>query len=116
MDPWSKVDYSRHIREASMAMDGLPEGVPPPDRVPGQRLLASPILKQRRRRNREEIRKKGSLPRVSATGAKYRRKGAARGLGAPWARPHPWSRHQGAWGPGGSPPAPSWLFAMLLVR
>ena len=23
MDPWSKGDYSRHIREASIAMDGL---------------------------------------------------------------------------------------------
>src|SRR3954471_16176780 len=28
-DPWSKGDYPRHIREASMAMDGLPEGLPP---------------------------------------------------------------------------------------
>src|SRR3954462_4069414 len=47
-------DYSWHIREASMAMDGLPEGVPPSGRVPGQLLLASPILKRRRRRYREE--------------------------------------------------------------
>ena len=79
MDPWSKVDYSRHIREASMAMEKLPEVNPPSGRVPGQRLLAAPILKQWRRRNREDIKKKGSLSRVSVTGAKYRRKGAARG-------------------------------------
>src|ERR1043165_1611441 len=52
-DPWSKGDYSRYIREASMAMDGLPEGVSPSDRVPEQLLQAAPILKRRRRRNRE---------------------------------------------------------------
>src|SRR4051812_32121015 len=49
--------------------------------------------------------KRGSLSRVSSTGGKYRRKGAsrgdARGLDAPWARPHTWLRHQGAWGPSG---------------
>src|SRR3954469_9070319 len=83
MDPWSKVDYSRHIREASMAMEKLPEENPPSGRVPGQRLLAAPILKRRRRRNREGIRKKGSLPRVSVTGTKYRRKGAATGPPGP---------------------------------
>ena len=120
MDPWSKVDYSRHIREASMAMEVLPEVNPPSVRVPGQHLLAGPILKRQQRWNREEIRKKGSLPRVSVTGAKYWRKGAAkgptRGLGAPWPRPHPWPRHQGAWGPGGPPLAPSWFFGKLLVR
>src|SRR3954469_4282713 len=53
-DPWSKGDYSRHIREASMAMDGLPKGVPPSGRVPGQLLQAAPILKWRWRRYREE--------------------------------------------------------------
>src|SRR3954470_16497540 len=66
-DPWSKGDYSRHIREASMAMDGLPEGVSPSGRVPEQLLQAAPILKRRWRRNREEFAKKGSyygfLPR-----------------------------------------------------
>src|SRR4051812_40646489 len=83
MDPWSKVDYSRHIREASMAMEGLPEVNPPSGRVPGQRLLAAPILKWRRQRNREEIGKKGSLPRVSTTGAKYRWKGQPGGHQGP---------------------------------
>ena len=83
MDPWSKVDYSRHIWEASMVMEGLPEVNPPSGRVPGQRLLAAPILKRRWRRNVEEIRKKGSLPRVSTMGAKFRRKGQPGGHQGP---------------------------------
>src|ERR1041384_3924191 len=74
MDPWSKGDYSRHIREASMAMDGLPEGVSPSVRVPEQLLQAAPILK-RRRRNREGFTKKGSVLGVSTPGGKYRRRG-----------------------------------------
>src|SRR4051812_25580462 len=78
MDPWSKGDYSRHIREASMAMDGLPEGVPPSSRVPGQLLLAAPILK-RRRRYREENGNSRSILGVSSAGTKYRTKGAPRG-------------------------------------
>ena len=61
MDPWSKVDYSRLIREASMAMVKLPEMNPPSVRMPGQGLLAAPILKRRRGRNIEEIAKKGSV-------------------------------------------------------
>src|SRR4051812_41492929 len=69
MDPWSKVDYSRHIREASMAMEKLPEVNPSFGRVPGQHLLAAPILKRRRRwRNKEGIGKKGSLPEGFRTG------------------------------------------------
>src|SRR4051812_24985459 len=79
MDQWSKGDYSRHIREASMAMDGLLEGVPPSGRVPGQLLLASPILKQRRRRYREENGNIRSILGVSSAGTKYRPKGAPRG-------------------------------------
>src|SRR3954466_11317014 len=75
MDPWSKVDYSRHIREASMAMEGLPEGVSPSGRVPEQLLQAAPILKRRRRRYREEFAKKGSVLGVSTPRAKYRRRG-----------------------------------------
>src|ERR1041384_3239698 len=68
MDPWSKGDYSRHIREASMAMDGLLEGVSPSGRVPEQLLQAAPILKRRRRRNREGFAKKGSCLGVSTRG------------------------------------------------
>src|SRR4051812_1341995 len=58
MDPWSKVDYSRHIRQVSMAMEKLPKVNPPSGRVPGQRLLAAPILKRRQWRNGEGIGKK----------------------------------------------------------
>src|SRR3954470_17173387 len=114
MDPWPKVDYSRHIREASMAMEGLPEMNPPSGRMPGQRLLAAMILKRRRRWNKEGIGKKGSGVEGFRTGGKYRRKGEARGPPgspcAPWARPHPRPHHQGAWGPSGSPLAPHLMF------
>ena len=79
MDPWSKGDYSRHIREASMAMEGLPEVVSLSGRVPGQLLLAAPILKRRRRRYREEFGNNKSILGVSSAGAKYRPKGAPRG-------------------------------------
>src|SRR3954462_5593519 len=79
MDPWSKGDYSWHIREASMAMEGVSEVVPPSGRVPGQLLLAAPILKRRRRWYREEIWNKISILGVSSAGAKYRLRGAPRG-------------------------------------
>src|SRR3954467_14707926 len=79
MDPWSKGGYSWHIWEASMAMEGLPEGVPPSGRVPGQLLLAAPILKQRRRRYREENSNIRLILGVSFVGTKYRPKGAPRG-------------------------------------
>src|SRR4051812_38097118 len=75
MDPWSKGDYSWHIREASMAMEGLLEVVPPTGRVSGQLLLAAPILKGRRRRYREEFRNNRSILGVSSAGAKYRPRG-----------------------------------------
>src|SRR3954468_14478300 len=77
-DPWSKGNYSRHIWEASMAMDGLPEGVPPPGRGPGQLLQAAPILK-RRRRYRGEFARVRSILGVSIPKAKYRRRGAPGG-------------------------------------
>ena len=62
-----------------MAMDGLPEGVPPSGRVPGQLLLAALILKRQRRRYREENGNSRSILGVSSTGTKYRPKGAPRG-------------------------------------
>src|ERR1041384_1629987 len=112
MDPWSKVEYSWHIWEASVGVDGLPEVVPPSGRVPGQRLLAAQILKWRRQRYREEIGKRTSILGVSSARAIYRRRGAARGStrepGTPLVRPTPRPRHQGAWGPGGSPPSLFW--------
>src|SRR4051794_24668152 len=91
MDPWSKVDYSRIIREASMVVEKLPEVNPPSGRVPGRGLLALPILEARRRRNRGEIAKKGSVLGGFGTRGKYRRRGAARGppgvQAAPWRGP-----------------------------
>src|SRR4051812_34670554 len=112
MDPWSKVYYTWHIREASMAMEGLPEVVPPSGRVPGQLLLAAPIFKRRRRRYREENGNNKSILGVSYLGDKYRPRGAPRGptrdLGGSLARPPPWSRHQGVWAPGGGPQVPLW--------
>src|SRR4051812_38003640 len=108
MDPWSKGDYSRHIREASMAMDGLPEGVPPSDRVPGQLLQAAPILKWRRRRYRGEFAKVRSILGVSTPRAKYRQRGASRGptrhSGGSLARSRVGPRHLPSWMPGGGPP------------
>src|SRR3954468_1554507 len=62
-----------------MAMDGLPEGVPPPSRVSGQLLQAVQILKRRRRRYRGEFAKKRSILGVSTPRAKYRRRGLSRG-------------------------------------
>src|SRR3954469_3004215 len=71
-----------------MAMEGLPEVVPPSGRVPGQRLLATPILKRRRRRYREEIRKKISILGVSSVGVIYRRRGQPGG--PPGSQAPPW--------------------------
>src|SRR3954465_344844 len=65
-----------------MAMDGLPERVPPFGRVPEQLLQAAPILKRRRRRYRGEIAEKGFVLGVSTPRAKYRRRGG-RGGGGP---------------------------------
>ena len=91
MDPWSKLDYSRHIREASMEMEGLPEVIPPSGRVLVERLLAAPILKWWLRRYREEIGKNTCILGVSSAGGIYRQRGAARGPtrvpSAPWHDP-----------------------------
>src|SRR4051794_4945117 len=77
--PMVQGDYSRHIREASLAMEGLPEVVPPFGRVPGQLLLAAPILKWRWRQYREEFGNNRSILGVSSVGAKHRPKLAPRG-------------------------------------
>src|SRR3954466_3818608 len=109
MDPWSKVDYSRVVREASVVVEKVPVVILPSGRVPGRVLLALPILEARRRRNRDEIAKKGSRLEGFGTSVKYRPKGDVRGdlggPGAPPARPGGGPRHQGAWSPGGPPPA-----------
>src|SRR3954467_11887405 len=109
MDPWSKGDYSQVTREASMVVERLPVVILPSGRVPGRVLLVLPILEARRRRNRDEIAKKGSVLEGFGTRVKYRPKGGISGdLGgpsAPRARPGGGPRHQGAWSPGGPPPA-----------
>src|SRR3954466_4854718 len=108
MDPWSKEDYSHIIREASMVVENVPVVILPSGRVPGRVLLALPIL-EARWRNRYEIAKKGSRLEGFGTSVKYRPKGDVwghlGGPGAPPARLGGGLRHQGAWGPGGSPPA-----------
>src|SRR3954467_10486426 len=100
MDPWSKGDYSRHIQEASMLVERLPDVNPPSGRVPGRGLLVLPIFGAQRRRNREVIHDAGFSSRVSSTGGKNRLKGGTRGgahlLGALVARPGVGPRHQGA--------------------
>src|ERR1041385_6684710 len=91
MDPWSKVDYSRFIREASMVVEKIPEVNPPSGRVPGRGLLVLPILEARRWRNRDEIAKKGSVFRGFGARGKYRRRGQPGGppgvQAAPWRGP-----------------------------
>ena len=80
-----------------MAMEGLPEVVPPFGRLPGQLLLAASILNWQRRRYTEEVGKRTSILGVSSAREIYRRRGAARGStrepGAPLARPSPGPRH-----------------------
>src|ERR1041385_983907 len=108
MDPWSKVDYSRFIREASMVVEKLPEVVPPSGRVPGRGLLLLPILEARRRRNRGEIAKKGYVLESFGTREIYRRRGQPKVDQGPQAPP--WRDLGGGrarWPPG-PPLAPLW--------
>src|SRR3954469_14140820 len=100
-NPWSKGNYSRHIREASMVERRLPEVGPPSGRVPGSGLLVVPILEARRRRNRGEIAKKGSRPEGFTPGGKKGGRGEPRGDQGPQAPPPP-RRGQG-WGHAGWP-------------
>src|SRR3954465_13830848 len=92
-----------------MVMDGLREGVSPSGRVPEQLLQAGPILKRRRRRNREVLAKKGFVLGVSTSRGKYRRRGASRGptrpSGGSLARPRVGPRQHPSWLPGGGPPS-----------
>ena len=85
-----------------------PGGDPPLRQGAGKSSPGAPILEARRRRNRDEIAKKGSVLEGFGTRGKYMPKGgASRGPGGPGglpARPGGWPRHQGAWGPGGPPP------------
>src|SRR3954471_19563348 len=108
MDPWSKGDYSRIVREVSMVVEKVPVMILPSGRVTGRVLLALPILEARRRWNRDAIMKKGSRPEGFETCFKYTPKGGVgRLLGGPGAprRGQGGGRHQGASAPGGPPPA-----------
>src|SRR3954471_16201520 len=58
-----------------MVVEKLPEVIPPSGRVPGRGLLVLPILEARRRRNKGEITKKGSVFRGFGTKEIYRRRG-----------------------------------------
>src|SRR3954468_905009 len=103
-----------------MAMDGLPEGVASPGRVPEQLLQEAPILKGRRRRYRGEITKEESVLGVSTPRGKYRRGGVSRGPtrqpGGLLARPRVGARQGPSWPPGGGPPPLPWLFRKLPGR
>src|SRR4051812_32466097 len=98
MDPWSKVDYSRLIREALMVVEKLPEVNPPSDRVPGQGLLEAPILESRRRWNREEMVKRVLSRRFSRRGVNIGQRGA-KGV-APGVQVATWRGHRGVAPPG----------------
>ena len=60
-----------------MVVEKVPVVILPSGRVPGRVLLALPILEARRRRNRDEIAKKGSRLEGFGTCVKYMPKGAS---------------------------------------
>src|SRR3954464_13322848 len=105
MDQWSKGDYSRIIREASMVVEKVPVVILPSGRAPGRVPLALPILEARRRRNRDAIVEKGSRPEGFETCFKNTPKGGVRGPsgcpGGPTARPGGAAPpgHLGTWWP-----------------
>ena len=93
-----------------MVVEKLPVVVLPSGRVPGRVLLVLPILEARRRRNRDEIAKKGSVLEGFGTPCKYMPKGAseeARGAQAPWRRGQEGGRP--LWSPG-APVGPLWPY------
>ena len=91
-----------------MVVERLPVVILPSGRVPGRVLLAPPILEARRRRNRDEIAKKGSRLEGFGTRYKYMPKGGisggSGGPGALAARPGGGPPPLVAWSPGGPPP------------
>ncbi|KAE8806322.1 hypothetical protein D1007_17477 [Hordeum vulgare] len=107
MDSWSKEDYSRHVREASMAVEKLPKVNTPSGKVPGRGLLTLLISEALWRQNNGEIRDSRKSARVSSRDSKYRSKeGTGRGGAHPGdllERPRAWSRLQAAWEAPGPP-------------
>ena len=81
MDSWSKEDYARHVREASMAVEKLLEVNHPSDSVLGRGLVPLPISKALRRRNDGKIRDSRKSARVSSRDCKYRPKEGTGGGG-----------------------------------
>ncbi|KAE8779349.1 hypothetical protein D1007_47619 [Hordeum vulgare] len=114
MDPRSKKDYSRHVQEASMAVEKLPEVNPPSGRVPGRGLLTLPISEALLQWNDGEICDSGSCGRVSSQDSKYRPKEGTGGCGTHpgglVARPRAWPRQPLA------PSGPSSVIQKLLFR
>ncbi|KAE8815096.1 hypothetical protein D1007_07605 [Hordeum vulgare] len=109
MDSWSKDDYSRHVREAPMVVEKLPEVNPPSGMVPGRGLLTLPISEALWRQNYGEIRNYGSSRRVSYRRSKYRPMEGIRGAGTHpgglWARPGGRPRQEVVWTAPGPPVA-----------
>ena len=82
-----------------MVVERLPVVILPSGRVPGRVLLVLPILEARRRRNRDEIAKNGSVLEGFETRCKYMPKGGSSGdLGGP--RRPPGAARRGAAPPG----------------
>ena len=101
-----------------MEMEGLPEVNPPFGRVLGQRLLAAPILKRQRRRNREEIGKGlplSGFPRHGEYIGEGGSQGGHQGSRRPPGMAAPGARHQGAWARGGGPLAPPRCFRKVPI-
>ena len=85
-----------------MVVEKLPVVILPSGRVPGRVLLVLPILEARRRRNRDEIAKKGSVLEGFGTRCKYMPKGGVRGgLGGPGALAARPRGGRAPWLPGG---------------
>ena len=94
-----------------MVLKRLPVVILPSDRVPGRVLLVLPILEARRRRNRDEIAKKGSRLEGFGTRYKYMPKGGiSGGLGGPGAPQRGQEGGRATRAPGAlvAPPAVPW--------
>src|SRR6187200_719990 len=91
MDSWSKGDYSRVIREASMVVEKLPVVILPSGRVPGRVLLVLPILEAAAAAELRWDREKSFCSEGFGGPSKYMPKGgtgrASGGPGAPPVRP-----------------------------
>src|ERR1041385_1084561 len=88
----------------------LPEVGPPSGRVPGRGLLVLPISEARRRWNRGEIAKKGSVIEGFSSRRIYRRRGqpgGPPGVQAPPSAARPWGAPPGRLGPWWWPSGPT---------